>query len=80
MDAGGCACLSKWLLLANSRQGIIYIAIVVLKISLNTMGQPFLIHGYYKMHFYLKCVILIISLNYFHAQQKKKKNANAEKE
>lgn len=38
------------------------------------MGQPFLKHGYYKMHFYLKCVILMISLNYFHVN---KKNANA---
>lgn len=35
------------------------------------MGQTFLKHSYYKMHFYLKCVILTISLNYFHVQQKK---------
>lgn len=35
------------------------------------MGQTFLKHGYYKMHFYLKGVILIISLNYFHVQEKK---------
>lgn len=35
------------------------------------MGQPFLKHDYYTMYFYLKCVILIISFNYFHVQQKK---------
>lgn len=35
------------------------------------MGQPFLKDGYYKIHFYLKCVVLIISLNYFQAQEKK---------
>lgn len=33
------------------------------------MGQPLLKHGYYKMHFYLKCVILIMSFNYFHVQK-----------
>lgn len=77
MDARGCASLSKWLLLANSLQGIICIAIVVPKISLNTMGQSFLIHGYYKMHFYLKSVILVISFNYFRGQQK---NTSAERE
>jgi hypothetical protein len=41
MDASGFASLSKWLLLANSLQGIIHIAIVVLKISLNTNGAAF---------------------------------------
>lgn len=34
------------------------------------MGQPFFKHGYYKMHFYLKCVALIVSLSYFHVRQK----------
>lgn len=41
MDASGFASLSKWLLWANSLQGIIHIAIVVLKISLNTTGTAF---------------------------------------
>lgn len=42
------------------------------------MGQPFLKPGYYKMHFYFKCIILIMLLNYFHVQ-KKKKDTSAEK-
>lgn len=47
MVASGFASLSKWPLLANSLQGIIYIAIVVLKICLNTNGTAFffLKHG-----------------------------------
>lgn len=41
MDANGFASLSKWPLFSNSLQGIIYIAIVVLKISLSTSGTAF---------------------------------------
>lgn len=41
------------------------------------MGQPVLKHGYYKIHFYLKCVVFIISINYFHEQET---SINAEKE
>lgn len=41
MDASGFASLSKWILLANSLQGIIHVAIVVLKLSLNTNGTAY---------------------------------------
>ena len=41
MVASRFASLSKWPLLAKSLQGIIYIAIVVLKICLNTNGTAF---------------------------------------
>lgn len=41
MDANEFSSLSKWLLFSNSLQGLIYIAIVVLKISLSTNGTAF---------------------------------------
>lgn len=41
MNASGFASVSKWLLLSNSLQGIIHIAIMALKISLNTSGTDF---------------------------------------